>query len=379
MDLEVKKGHKALWIITAVVSSLSIGVIIWWFTVGRWSVSTDDAYVGGNRVVVRPEINGAIAKIYKEETDMVEAGDLLFLFDVRDFAIDVERKKADLALAIRSISAKHSTVLQLQQEVNKLRATLLRAENNFNNRKSLIETGAVSEEDFVDSLSTLKEVESTLEALLFQKEALEKEILGVEIKNHPQVLLAKEALRESLTNLARTEVRAPVSGILAMREVQVGESVTRGYPLISVIPIDEMWVNANFKEDQLREIEIGQDVEVYSDYYGDSLVYKGKVTGIGGGTGSVFSVLPPQNASGNWIKIVQRLPVRVDLDPEQMQSHPLRLGLSMYTKVDLRKKTGGVLSSKKEEKARYKTAIFKTVEIEPLFEKILKENSFYGD
>jgi len=321
----------------------------WWWLVLRHVESTDNAYVQAPLVQIGARVDGTVREVAVDDTDTVRAGQLMVRLDDTDARLAVQRASAALAQAVRE-----ARVLQAQDgsfdaqvkarraDVERMRAELARAEDLAARRAALQATGAISDEDIRQAQATRDAARSALAAAQSAKAAAEQQALanlalsdGTRIDSHPGVQRAAAALREALMALRRTEIRAPLAGQVARRTVQVGQRVAAGAPLMAVIPLDRVWVEANFKEVQLRHMRVGQPVTLTADAYGSKVEYRGRIAGLGAGTGAAFALLPAQNATGNWIKVVQRLPVRIELDRPLPEGHPLRVGLSMHATVRL--------------------------------------------
>jgi len=325
---------------------LLIGLVwfLLWLFDFRLREYTDDAYANGNMINVTSVVSGIPVAFFADNTDLVEEGQLLVLLDETPFLIAYERELATLA----------TTVLQVQQYFNQTKAALANVEAkktiyerlryDFENREQLIHGKAVSGEEFVHARDQMRTAEMDLkqaEAQLNVSIDLAGNLIDASgkvykpVEQHPLIETQKKIIRQVFYNLKHCSIFAPVTGYIAQRSVEVGQWVTPTTYLMAIIPTNYMWVDANFKETQLTDMRIGQSAKVYIDLYGSDVVYEGKVFGIASGTGSVFSLIPPQNATGNWIKIVQRLPVRIVLDPETMKKYPLRLGISAEVYVDI--------------------------------------------
>ena len=270
------------------------------------------------------------------------------------------------------------TAEENKADIEVRKAEFSRAVQDFDNRQGLVEFGGVSKEDFEHAEAALLSSYASLVLAEYKYLASLAQVENTTVDTHPLVQKAKEMVRETWVNLQRCDIEAPVHGIVGQRRAQVGEWVNKGDPLLAVIPFDQMWVDANFKEVQLTNIRLGQPVKMTSDIYGGDVVFHGTVIGINGGTGSVFSVLPPQNATGNWIKIVQRLAVRICLDPEEIKRHPLRLGLSMEVTVDIHDVEGNFVPEEKPCQAIYETDVFENQErgSEEIIQEIIRQNSY---
>lgn len=348
----------------------------YWLIRGRYSIETEDAYVGGNKVLVQPQIEGKITAIYADEMQLVDQGQLLVSLDKTDFQLKLDLTEKELALAVRNTAALFKKAEEIEASIEAQKAIVFQLDDLYQNRRLLRDSGGISSEEYINALSHLQSGKAELVAREKELENILSLISGTSPKTHPAVLKAAEEVKKAWIDLFRTDVYAPVSGLVAMREGQVGGSVSPERPFMTIVPIDELWVDANFKESKLRYIKLGQPVELTADLYGKRVPFQGKVVGIGAGTGAAFSLLPPQNASGNWIKIVQRLPVRIALKKEELRRHPLRVGLSMQAKVNVYDRLGGVIPNPSDEEVLFHTSVFKMDEhhIEKKISSIITDN-----
>ncbi|WP_280152356.1 HlyD family efflux transporter periplasmic adaptor subunit [Piscinibacter sp. XHJ-5] len=331
----------------------------YWALFLRHYESTDNAYVQAPVVQVTPQVGGTVLQILADDTDVVRAGQPLVKLDPSDARLALERAEAQLAQTVREVRSLYATNGTLsanihlrEAEVARMRADVARTSEDVGRRQPLAATGAVSGEEMKHAETALAAARSALagaqSALAAAREqAATNQVLteGTSIENHPNVQRAAAAVREAHLALQRMDLPAPVAGQVAKRTVQVGQRIQAGAPLMSVIPLDQVWVEANFKEVQLRKMRIGQPVTLHADIYGEKVEYQGHVAGLGAGTGAAFALLPAQNATGNWIKVVQRVPVRVELDARQIAAHPLRVGLSMEATVDVAEQGGQPLTA----------------------------------
>jgi len=327
----------------AIVVLLLAAAALWYFMFGRWFEDTDDAYVQGNQVQITPLVTGTVVAINADDGMRVERGQLLVQLDPADTEVALQQAQANLARTVRQTRGLYRSVEGAQAELNARQVTLNRVREDFARRKGLASTGAISDEELAHARTELAAAEA---AVAGSRETFERSNALVDdtvIATQPDVQAAAAQLRQAYLNNARAGIVAPVSGYVARRSVQVGQRVQPGTALMAVVPTEQMWVEANFKETQLRHMRLGQEVELRSDLYGGDVHYKGRIDSLGLGTGSAFSLLPAQNASGNWIKIVQRVPVRIAIDAKQLAEHPLRIGLSMKAEVSLRDQKGTVL------------------------------------
>jgi len=309
---------------------------VYWAQVLRYHQTTDDAYVGGNVVQITPQISGTVVGIGADDTQFVKAGQPLVRLDQADARVALDQAEAQLARTVRDVRNLFATSSQLAAAVQVRQTDLTAAESDLARRQRLGTSGAISGEELQHASDAVKAAQAALLASQQQLAANRARVDGTTLKDHPEVRDAAAAVRNAYLTLARTELPAPVAGFVARRNVQLGERVSPGVPLMAVVPLDQVWVDANFKEPQLARMRIGQPVQLTADLYGAHVVYHGTVAGFGAGTGAAFSLLPAQNATGNWIKIVQRVPVRIALDPHEIAVHPLQIGLSMKADVDVR-------------------------------------------
>ncbi|MBM3197646.1 MAG: HlyD family efflux transporter periplasmic adaptor subunit [Chlamydiae bacterium] len=355
---------------------LSLSLLSAWLLYFRHRAYTDDAYVQGNLVTITPLQDGFVQSILTDDTFLVRKGQLLALLDNTNALLALDGAKEQLAIKVREIAGAFHELFALQAEVQAEKADFLQAVQDYEHRLAVLEIGGVSVEDFEHAEASLKRSFF----LLMQTESLVRKqqafLLGTAIATHPEVLAKIDLAKQAFVNLHRTKIYSPVEGLVAQRTVQVGTWISAGTPLMAVIPLDQIWVNANFKETQMKRMRIGQHVTLTSDLYGKDAVFQGTIIGLPGGAGNIFSLLPPQNLSGNWIKIVQRLPVRVALDPHALSHYPLRLGLSMKATVDLRK-SGPLVPDSTQEAPHYTTDIFTQEEEGDIswIEEIIRANS----
>jgi membrane fusion protein (multidrug efflux system) len=369
------KRKPALIALTAVVVAAALGYGTYWALVLRHQESTDNAYVQAPMVQITPQVAGTVLAVLVDDTDVVKVGQPLVRLDPADARLTLDRAESQLAQTVREVrtlyannGALNATIKLREAEVARMQSEVARANDDVARRRPLTATGAVAGEEMHHAEATLAAANSALAGArsalaAAQEQAASNRALteGTSVDKHPNVERAAAAVREAFLAVQRNELPAPVAGQVARRTVQVGQRITPGTPLMSVIPLDQVWVEANFKEVQLRDMRIGQPVKLKADLYGSRIEYDGRVAGVGAGTGAAFAMLPAQNATGNWIKVVQRVPVRVELDPQQLAAHPLRVGLSMEATVDLHETTGApVLSAQSAPRASSQTAVFDT-------------------
>jgi membrane fusion protein (multidrug efflux system) len=328
------KRRKLLAAVIGAFAVATIGYGAYYALVLSHAESTDDAYVNGNVVQITSQVPGTVVKVAADDTDFVKAGTTLVQLDTADSRVALDEAESQLAKTVRQVRNLYATSGSLQATVVQREADLARAQKDFERRERLAAQGAVSGEDIQHARDTLRGAEAATTA------ARQQLVDHTTVEDHPDVRNASAKLREAYLAYSRTALPAPVSGYVAKRSVQLGQRVSAGAPLMAVVPLDQVWVDANFKEAQLKSMRAGQPVTLTADLYGGKLEYHGKVAGFGAGTGGAFALLPAQNASGNWIKIVQRVPVRVALDPAELEAHPLQVGLSMQVKVNTEVQSG---------------------------------------
>ena len=355
-----------------VVAAAAIAALALWWIEGRTVVSTDNAYVGGNIVPVSSLVEGVVIELGADETQRVEAGQTLVRLDDTDHRLRLAAAQAALGEAVRSVRALHANTGQMRAtragreadlrrvrfELAAAEAAVERARSDLERREALAAQNFVSPESVQTARTALQatvaqrdaaraavsQADTAISAASEQLRAASGLIDRLPIEGHPRVLEAAARVREAHLAVVRNEIAAPVSGYVARRQVQIGQRITPSTPLMTVIPADQLWVDANFKESQLRHVRIGQPVHLQSDLHGSSVVFRGRVAGMSMGTGGAFALLPAQNATGNWIKVLQRVPVRVTLDPAELAAHPLRIGLSMRASIDTSERAGDVLA-----------------------------------
>lgn len=356
--LRTDRRKKALTMLTGVVVVVGLGWGGYEWLVASHYESTDNAYVQGNVIQITPQIGGTVMAIYADDTDFVKAGQPLVQLDPSDAKVALEQAEANLAQTVRQVRTLYANNGSLAAQVNlrqadiaKAESDVARANDDLNRRQSLVGNGAVSKEELNHAQTQLATARSALAAAQAGVAAAREQLAsnqamteGTSVERHPSVQAAAGKVREAWLAAQRAAMPAPVDGYVAKRTVQLGQRVAAGTPMMSIIPLRQVWVDANFKESQLRKIRLGQPVKLTADLYGNKVEYDGTVSGLGAGTGSAFALLPAQNATGNWIKVVQRVPVRVALDPKQIAANPLRVGLSMDVEVDVSKQDGKTLA-----------------------------------
>ena len=347
-------------VLAIVVLLAVIGWALWYFLDGRWYEGTDDAYVNGNVVQITPQVPGTVVSIGADDGDLVHAGDVLVQLDPSDAEVALAGAKADLANTVRKVRGLYSSVSGAQADVAARKTAVDKARADYHRRVALAKSGAISTEELAHASDALTTAESALITAQQQYQTSKVLVDDTVVASHPDVQAAAAHLRAAFLDDARATLVAPVDGYVAKRSVQVGQRVLPGAALMAVVPLHGVWVDANFKETQLTGMRIGQPVTIDSDVYGGKVEYKGKVQSLGVGTGSAFSLLPAQNATGNWIKIVQRIPVRIVFDdPKQLDRHPLRLGMSLTVDVNMHDKSGPTLAQKSPTQAAFSTDVYK--------------------
>jgi membrane fusion protein (multidrug efflux system) len=352
----------------------------WHETYGRWSESTDDAYVNGNVVEITPLTTGTVISIAADDGDLVREGQELLRFDPSDAEVGLQSAEANLGKVVRQVRGLYSNVDGIKAQLAAQRAELQKAQDNYNRRRSLAAGGAISQEELSHAKDDLTSAQSALAHIQQQLATSVALVDDTEVASHPDVKAAAAQLRQAYLANARTTLRAPVTGYVAKRTVQLGQRVQPGTATMAVIPLDQLWIDANFKETQLGKMRIGQPVEISADLYGSDVKYSGTIDSLGAGTGSAFALLPAQNATGNWIKIVQRVPVRVHINAEQLARHPLRIGLSTTVDVDLHDQSGPVLAQQPPRQPPFSTDIYanQLAEADALIARLIHDNSALG-
>lgn len=358
-NVKTPSNGKRKWLMALLAGVILIAAIaygFYYFLVARFHEETDDAYINGNVVQITPQVTGTVVAVNADDTQTVKAGDPLVVLDGADARVTLAQAEANLAQTVRQVRGLFVNNDQYQAQIAQRQADLSRAQDDLRRRMAVAQTGAVSQEEISHARDAVKAAQASLDAAEQQLASNRALTSNTTIATHPNVLAAAAKVRDAYLNNARNTLPAPVTGYVAKRSVQVGQRVSPGTPLMAIVPLEAVWVDANFKEVQLKHMRIGQPVELTADVYGSSVVYHGKVVGFSAGTGSAFSLLPAQNATGNWIKVVQRLPVRIELDPKELHAHPLRIGLSMQVDVDIKNDNGSQLGN--AQNTVYQTNVF---------------------
>ena len=350
------KRKRMMTLLVAVIVIAAIAYGLYYFLVARFHEDTDDAYVNGNVVQITPQVTGTVIAVKADDTQTVKAGDPLVVLDPADSQVALQQAEANLAQTVRQVRGLFVNDDQYRAQVALRQSDLSKAQDDLRRRLAVAQTGAVSQEEISHARDAVKAAQASVDAAQQQLASNRALTANTTIASHPNVMAAAAKVRDAYLANARNVLPAPVTGYVAKRSVQVGQRVSPGNPLMSVVPLNAVWVDANFKEVQLKHMRIGQPVELTADIYGSSAVYHGKVVGFSAGTGSAFSLLPAQNATGNWIKVVQRLPVRIEIDPKELEKHPLRIGLSMQVDVNIKDERGDQLAN--AQNTVYETNVF---------------------
>ncbi|KXV12909.1 hemolysin D [Caballeronia megalochromosomata] len=350
------KRRRLMTLIVLVIIIAAVAYGLYYFLVARFHEATDDAYVNGNVVQITPQVVGTVISVNADDTQTVKVGDPLVALDPADSKVALDQAEANLAQTVRQVRTFFVNNNQYEAQIALRKSDLSRAQDDLKRRMQVAQTGAVSQEEISHARDAVRGAQAALDSAEQELASNRSLTANTTIADHPNVLAAAAKVRDSYINYARNTLPAPVTGYVAKRSVQVGQRVAPGNPLMAIVPLNAVWVDANFKEVQLKHMRIGQPVELTADLYGSSVVFHGKVIGFSAGTGSAFSLLPAQNATGNWIKVVQRLPVRIQLDPKELEQHPLRIGLSMNVDVTIKDEGGGQLGN--AQNTVYQTNVF---------------------
>ena len=332
-------------ILGAVVLIAAIVYGVYWLLYSRYFEGTDDAYVGGNVVTITSKENATVLALHADNTQTVKQGQLLIEMDPAIATVNLQAAEAHLALVVRNVRAQFSKSDAGSAQVNQAKVALDQAQDDYARRQKAFATQSVSGEELAHARDAVASAQAALSTASGGLQQTNATIEGTDIAHNPDVLAAEAQLRSAAIASGHMRIIAPLDGVIAQRTVQAGQQVAAGTPLMAVVPLSDVWIDANFKEVQLARMRVGQPVTVKADIYGGSVTYHGKVEGLGAGSGSAFALLPPQNASGNWIKIVQRVPVRIVLDHKDLADHPLRVGLSVTVEADVRDESGPLITT----------------------------------
>src|SRR5579871_309908 len=355
--------RRGLAIVGSTVAALGLAYFGYWALDARYHESTNDAYVNGNVVQITPQISGTVVAINADDTQFVAAGQALVRLDEADARVALEQAEAQLAKTVREVRNLFATSAQLEATVELRQADLSMSSQDLARRERLGSSGAISSEELQHARDVVRAGQAGLNAARQELAAHRARVDHTTLEQHPDVVAAAAAVRNAYLNFDRTRLPAPVAGYVARRSVQLGQRVNPGSPLMAVVPLDQVWVDANFREAELAQMRVGQPVTLRADLYGGSVRYHGTVAGFGAGTGAAFALLPAQNATGNWIKIVQRVPVRVALDPRELSEHPLQIGLSMSAEVDTHDRSGPRLPRFAQAAPAYETDVFGAADV----------------
>ena len=374
-----KKGKRTriLLILTLLFIVIAVAYGIYWFLVLRHHEETDDAYVAGNQVQIMAQVSGSVTKVWVDNTDFVKKGDVLVTLDPTDAQQAFEKAQTALASSVRQTRQMMINSKQYQANIEVRKTALAQAQSDLNRRVPLGTANLIGREELQHARDAVTSAQAQLDVAIQQYNANQAMILGTRLEDQPAVQQAAAEVRNAWLALQRTKIVSPMTGYVSRRAVQPGAQIGVTTPLMAVVPASGLWVDANFKETQLAHMRIGQTATVVSDIYGDDVTYTGKVVGLDMGTGSAFSLLPAQNATGNWIKVVQRLPVRIELDANQLSQHPLRIGLSTLVTVDTSNSDGQMLASQARTTPAYESNA-REIGLEPvniLINDIVKANA----
>lgn len=334
-----KKRKLLLYGVAGLVAKVALGFAAHHILVGSHYVSTDNAYVDASTAQINAQVSGQVLQVMVSDTQTVRAGEVLAVIDPADAQLNFQRAEADYRRTLQRVRQYYAQEASAVAQVRARQAEAARAETDYNRRRALAQTGAVSGDELTATRAAYDSARANLTAANESLEAQRVLIRGQNAENHPETAAARAAMETARLSLERTTIRAPIDGVVTQLNAQIGQRFEVGQPLMIIAPLQQAYVDANFKEGQLRRVQIGQPVELHSDLYGQRVTYHGRVEGLGGGTGSAFAVIPAQNATGNWIRVVQRVPVRISLDPRELAEHPLRVGLSMEARIDVREPT----------------------------------------
>jgi membrane fusion protein (multidrug efflux system) len=348
-------------LLLAVAAIFVIAGVAWaayWFLDLSLRERTDDAYVSGNRVIISAQVSGTVIAVLADDTQLVKAGQVLVKLDPIDAETSLNRTSSALAQTVRQVRQLKLTAGQYDAMVGSRKIDLMRAQEDLVKREPLLAEHAIAAEEVRHARESVQMAQAALLQAVNQANSAHALVDGTKVEDNPAVLEAKAAFRDAWIATQRNSVVAPVAGYVAERSVQLGQHVQAGEALMTVVPLNALWVDANFKEGELRHLRIGQPAQVRSDLYGSEHIFHGRVLGMSAGTGAAFSLLPPQNASGNWIKVVQRVPVRIQIDDQDLAKAPLRIGLSATVTVDTTSRNGPVLAMEANDKPVGNTEVY---------------------
>lgn len=374
--LPKSKRRKIMTVLAVIFIVIALLYLLYWLIWGRFEVNTDDAYVNGNVVSLMPQVSGTVAEIFTDDTQLVRTGQTLIKLDGADATIAYENARANLSDTVRQVKQYFANAKRAQANLVIRKADYVKAKLDLGRRVGLVTEKAVSREEIQHYQTALAAAKAVYDSALYELEASYGLVENTHLYTHPLVEKAKAAFKQAYLNLARTTIQSPLTGFVAKRNVQVGQEVNPATPLLAIVPLYDVWVDANYKESQLDSLRIGQPVHLTADAY-PGVTYHGRIMGLNAGTGAAFAILPPQNATGNWIKIVQRLPVRIVLDKKEIEKNPLQIGLSMQVSTDISDLSGLRLANVANTKLLYSTDIYarQLATVNKLIEQILRENA----
>ena len=365
--------RRLLTLLAIIVVAAVVVYGVWRLFLATPSESTDDAYVGGDMVTITARDPGTVIALYADNTERVRAGQPLIDLDPATADVELEAAAAQLGQAVRGVRADFSAVNAATAEVTQAEADLARARNDLTRRQQAAAQGAVSGEEVAHAADTMKTATAALTLAKSKLAQARTQVQGADVRSNPAVLAAIANYRRAAIRRSHMHIVAPVNGTIAQRTVQIGQQINAGTPLMAVVPLERVWIDANFRETQLADLRVGQPATITTDTYGGKVVYHGHVIGLGAGSGNAFALLPPQNASGNWIKIVQRVPVRIALNPGELAKHPLRLGLSVDVDVNTSDRSGSLLGH--EARQAFATRPSDSPDVEAAIDRIVTANT----
>ncbi|MEQ9846823.1 multidrug efflux MFS transporter periplasmic adaptor subunit EmrA [Pectobacterium brasiliense] len=364
-----QQRKRVLSLLTLIFVVLGCAWLVYWFLVLRHHENTDDAYVAGNQIQIMAQVSGSVTHVNVDNTDFVKQGQVLVELDPTDAQQAFERAKTGLANSVRQTHQLIINSKQYQANIELRQTELNKAQSDLSRREALGSANAIGREEVQHARDAVATAKAALEVARQQYQANQAMILDTPLEKQPAIQQASVEMRDAWLALQRTKIVSPIDGYVSRRSVQIGARISSTSALMAVVPANHLWVDANFKETQLANMRIGQPATVIADIYGDDVVYQGKVVGLDMGTGSAFSLLPAQNATGNWIKVVQRLPVRIEIDPKQVAEHPLRIGLSALVNVDTANTEGSALAETSRTTPAYQSDAL-TLDLTPVNQEI---------
>jgi len=365
--------RRLLTLLAIIVVAAVVVYGVWRLFLATPSESTDDAYVGGDMVTITARDPGTVIALYADNTERVRAGQPLIDLDPATADVELEAAAAQLGQAVRGVRADFSAVNAATAEVTQAEADLARARNDLTRRQQAAAQGAVSGEEVAHAADTMKTATAALTLAKSKLAQARTQVQGADVRSNPAVLAAIANYRRAAIRRSHMHIVAPVNGTIAQRTVQIGQQINAGTPLMAVVPLERVWIDANFRETQLADLRVGQPATITTDTYGGDVTFHGHVVGLGAGSGNAFALLPPQNASGNWIKIVQRVPVRIALNPGELAKHPLRLGLSVDVDVNTSDRSGSLLGH--EARQAFATRPSDSPDVEAAIDRIVTANT----